>query len=44
MEDVLQLIGAGSDLITIAIGLALYKLDKRVMRLEWGAENEKTRS
>lgn len=41
MEEVFKLLAAGGDLFTIGIVLALYKLDKRMMKLEWSADNEK---
>lgn len=34
MEDIIQLLGAGSDMALIAVSIALYRLDRRVFKLE----------
>lgn len=34
MEELLTLIGAGSDMAMIAVAVALYRLDRRVFKLE----------
>lgn len=42
MDDVLRLLSASSDVFTIAMCIALYRLDKRLSRLElfheWSAK------
>ena len=40
--EIFKVLSAGGDLSTIAIVVFLFKLDKRVLKLEWGSENEKT--
>ena len=41
MEELIKIIASGADIATIAIVIALYKMDRRLLKLEFrtGAKN-----